>query len=478
MAGPLLLCLPTDAVLAPAGDGQISVHALGARMILKNLSAALRHVMGTLAGGGATEDQLAEQVAQADGMAGLSRFYHLLNQLGRRGWLARSASESGRRLAMLVPCSPSYLYPGRLLEAQGRYVLSRFAYLRAVHGQVVLESPLAHASVVLDDGRAAALVHSLGRPTRALDFAAQAPGLSPDGALQVGELLLNAEMIGEADEAGTAASDRPAALQSWEFHDLLFHARSRAGRHANPVGGTYRFVGRLAPPPAVKAPLATESLALERPDLEQLQRCDPPFARVQENRKSIRQYAERPITAQQLAEFLYRVNRVRDSTEFDVPTPHGPLRMPFAARPYPGSGALYELELYLAVNVCDGIACGLYHHNPLHHRLERLSDKSLAVQRLLNDAAAGAAIAADQLQVLLLVAARFQRVAWKYASIAYSLVLKDVGVLYQTMYLAATAMSLAPCAIGCGNADQFASAAGTDYYAETSVGEFLLGSKP
>src|SRR5262249_12024223 len=154
----------------------------------------------------------------------------------------------------------------------------------------------------------------------------------------------------------------------------------------------------------------------------------------------IRQYAERPITAQQLAEFLYRVNRVRDSTEFDVPTPHGPLRMPFAARPYPGSGALYELELYLAVNVCDGIACGLYHHNPLHHRLERLSDKSLAVQKLLNDAAAAAAIAADQLQVLLLVAARFQRVAWKYASIAYSLILKDLGVFYQTMYLAATAM--------------------------------------
>ena len=47
MAGSLFLCLPTDAVLAPEGDGQISVHALGARIILKNLSAALRHVMGT-----------------------------------------------------------------------------------------------------------------------------------------------------------------------------------------------------------------------------------------------------------------------------------------------------------------------------------------------------------------------------------------------------------------------------------------------
>jgi hypothetical protein len=44
------------------------------------------------------------------------------------------------------------------------------------------------------------------------------------------------------------------------------------------------------------------------------------------------------------------------------------------------------------------------------------------------------------------------------------------------MYLAATAMNLAPCALGCGDSDLFARAAGTDYYVETSVGEFLLGS--
>ena len=84
---------------------------------------------------------------------------------------------------------------------------------------------------------------------------------------------------------------------------------------------------------------------------------------------------------------------------------------------------------------------------------------------------------AEGLQVLLVVAARFQRLAWKYASIAYALTLEHVGVLYQTMYLAATAMGLAPCALGAGNSDLFARAAGTDWCAETSVGEFLLGSK-
>ena len=80
--------------------------------------------------------------------------------------------------------------------------------------------------------------------------------------------------------------------------------------------------------------------------------------------------------------------------------------------------------------------------------------------------------------MLLIVSARFARVAWKYESIAYALTLKHVGVLYQTMYLAATAMGLAPCGIGAGDADLFARAVGSDYYAETSVGEFLLGSAP
>ncbi len=55
--------------------------------------------------------------------------------------------------------------------------------------------------------------------------------------------------------------------------------------------------------------------------------------------------------------------------------------------------------------------------------------------------------------------------------------MKHVGALYQTMYLVATAMKLAPCGIGNGDSDLFAQAAGCNYYAETSVGEFALGSR-
>ena len=151
--------------------------------------------------------------------------------------------------------------------------------------------------------------------------------------------------------------------------------------------------------------------------------------------------------------------------------------MDFAARPYPGGGALYELEVYAVVHACAGLAPGLYHYEPCGHRLEVLAAPSAEVAALLADASQATGIPAERLQVLLVLAARFPRVMWKYSSMAYAAILKHVGVLYQTMYLVATAMGLAPCGVGAGDSDCFARAAGLDYYAETSVGEFLLGSR-
>ncbi len=476
MAG-LVLSLREGAHLADEGEGQVVIRAEGAGVRLRRVTPAVRDALHRVGNGGAFEDELAERIEQRDGTSGLRSFYYYLQHLSRRGLLMRSAFGCDGPLATLVPASDSFYYQGRRTTPDQSYVLSRFAYLHTLDGQMLLESPLAHAHVRLHDARTAALLHALARPRRASELAESAPALSSDDALLVLDLLLNADMIGDADEAGFSATDHSTALRTWEFHDLLFHARSRKGRHMNPVGGTFRLAGRLAPPPALKPVPAREDVGLHRPDLDQLVQHDPPFAHVVESRRSIREYAERPITARQLGEFLYRVGRVKECAETELATPHGPVRLELASRPYPAGGALYELELYVAVNACDGLAPGLYYHEPLAHRLARLSGRTEALEQLLRDAAAASGIPADRLQLLLVVAARFPRVAWKYASMAYALILKNVGVLYQTMYLAATAMNLAPCAIGCGDSDLFARAAGTDYYAESSVGEFLLGSK-
>jgi SagB-type dehydrogenase family enzyme len=196
---------------------------------------------------------------------------------------------------------------------------------------------------------------------------------------------------------------------------------------------------------------------------------DSPFTLVLEQRKSIRVYGNSPITDRQLGEFLYRSARVKRLRKMEMDI------QDLSSRPYPGGGAIYELELYVNIHRCENVRPGLYHYCPNQHRLERICDATEAVDALLRDAA-GAAALTERPQILITIAARFQRLAWKYESMAYNVLLKNVGVLYQTMYLVATAMGLAPCALGGGNSDLFARAAELDYYAETSVGEFLLGS--
>jgi SagB-type dehydrogenase family enzyme len=453
------------------GEGTLVVQGPGARVSLRQVPGSILDALRRLEPPGLDPDRLFEFI-QGNGDGALARCYYYLERLTRRGLLCYTAQTSEGCLARLVAVSSSFVSGPTQVVAGRRYHLSRFAYLRREGTAAVLESPLAHARIILNDWRAAALVGALAAPVTADDLAERVRGVGIDAVTAVLTLLLRARMV---EEAG--AEDRVPALQSWEFHDLLFHARTRTGRFDAPYGGTYRLADRMAPPPALKPTMAGQVHELYRPDPGRLEHDDPPLAQVQAQRRSIRDFnLAQPITDRQLGEFLFRVARVTGYHEAEVATPRGPVRQDFAARPYPAGGGLYELELYAAVQACDHLAPGMYHYDPAGHRLIRLCGRTEELVGLLRDAAESTGTPEDTLQVLLILAARFPRVAWKYESIAYALTLKHVGVLYQTMYLAATAMGLAPCAIGGGDADLFARAAGTDYYAETSVGEFHLGT--
>jgi oxazoline/thiazoline dehydrogenase len=341
------------------------------------------------------------------------------------------------------------------------YILSRFAYCHRIEDYWILESPLGHASVILEDIREIAVLFLLTNPHRSVDVAAKVPGLSKKNALHLFQLFYNAGALSVADE-------KDESLEQWEFHDLLFHARSRTGRHLNPYGKTDRFVGKMKPPAAVKRQMSGNKISLYKPDIDQLCRDDVPFTKVLEERQSKRKHGKSAITRREVGEFLFRSARVRKTFEVDG--------FEFTNRVYPSSGAAYELELYLAINRSNGLGSGLYHYSPVKHQLSRLSARTKAVSKLLKSAASTAHTTVPQ--ILIIISARFPRMMWRYESIAYSAILKDVGVLYQTFYLVAAAMGLSACALGVGNSDLFSEAAGTNYYDETSVGEFMLGAPP
>ena len=476
MSISFLLSLRADVKLKQSGEDRLVVEYGAKKAAFGELPAAVAEALRRLAEEGGREDELTDSILNEGGAEALAGFYYCLRQLSQRGLLLRSVYAEGRPLATLVPISPYFNFTCERVPHDRQYVLSRFAYWRAVNGEVLLESPLSHARLIIHDKRAATLLHALAQPQYLAELCISVGDLSGQAVEELLTLYFNAQMLSARGVDGTAAEDEDLSLRSWEFHDLLFHTRSREGRHDLPSGGTYRFFG-TEPPAARPRVTSGDVIELFRPEIERLGREDPNFTLVHEARRSIREYDRRPLSARQLGEFLYRVGRVTSHEREEIDTPYGPVEMEFAQRPYPSGGAMYECELYALVNSCEGLSPGLYHYDAQDHRLLKLPAGAENIDALLLSASDATAIPAAELQVLIIITARYRRIAWKYSAISYSLILKDVGVIYQTMYLAATAMGLAPCAVGTGNADLFARALNKNYYEETSVGEFLIGNK-
>src|SRR5262245_51752852 len=208
-----------------------------------------------------------------------------------------------KTIATIVPTSYLFQFNSNCVQKDRQYVLSRFAYCHRIEDEWILESPLSHAVVILHDIRAIHALFLLIRPHRAVDLAAKVPGLTKKVALELFEFLYNAGVLASVDE-----SDE---LLQWEFHDLLFHSRSRAGRHANPYGRTDRFVGKVKPPTVVKKQKSKIKIDLYKPDIDQLRKADQPFTKVLEERRSKRDHGKTAITKNEVGEFLYRSARVR-----------------------------------------------------------------------------------------------------------------------------------------------------------------------
>jgi SagB-type dehydrogenase family enzyme len=204
-------------------------------------------------------------------------------------------------------------------------------------------------------------------------------------------------------------------------------------------------------------------------------KASSPVAKLLRERHSTRSFDDqRPITLTELSQFLDSTARVLSTWKSKVDFGDGGPEVAYAVRPYPSAGAAYELELYLAVNTCEGLARGFYHYDAGAHALAPIGARTQELEALLAGAefAMGAPAAP---QILITIAARFGRLSWKYSSIAYGLILKDVGVLMQTLYLMTTDMGLGGCAIGITNIDLFAKMTGIEFHVEGPVGQFAIG---
>jgi len=402
--------------------------------------------------------------------AGDQEIDRLVRRLARHGLVeyCLRAARGGEQV-VIEPQLPDYWPRTQPLRDSDTLVLSRFAYLRRRSDAIVLESPRAGALFRIGDPRLAAVLATLAVPQRIARLRRQAgfPGV------ELLALLVDCQMLFKTGAAGNKslrAAEGDDSLVVWDFHDLLFHARSTEGRHANPTGGTYPHAGMVPELTAVRPGWPGPKI-----DLRALSSTDAisPAAQLLRDRHSVRDFDDRhPITLAELACFLDRSARIRSI--MTAPSEDGGPPLTHTVRPYPSAGASYELELYLAVGVCDGLARGFYHYDAEAHALVPIEVRADELDAMLAQATLAMGASAPP-HVVITITARFARVSWKYSSIAYALILKDVGVLLQTLYLMAADTGLGGCAIGTTNIDLFAKMTGIAFHVEGAVGQFAIG---
>jgi SagB-type dehydrogenase family enzyme len=149
-----------------------------------------------------------------------------------------------------------------------------------------------------------------------------------------------------------------------------------------------------------------------------------------ERRRSLRDYADRPLTTGELSWLLSAASGITG---------------PGGLRAAPSAGAQYPIETYVAVTRVEGIEPGIYHYAPADHALERLRGGTFGGDLVL--AGLGQEFL-GQAPVVVVLSAIFQRLRWRYRERAYRYALLEAGHIGQNVYLAAEAAGLGACAVG------------------------------
>ncbi|SDL52962.1 SagB-type dehydrogenase domain-containing protein [Maridesulfovibrio ferrireducens] len=413
-----------------------------------SLNADAVEVVNGLQSGWLTEDEAAEKTND------LNLGYFTLITMQKAGMLDARIVNKNKKLFTLSP-SPEDSAFKKQIESGTTYHLNRYAYLHQAEDALLLESPLTPCRITIFDAKLTGMIHQLCTGMR-LDIAG-------DDAKTFLSVLI---ALGIAEPAGMEKENDP--MDFWQFHDLLYYARTLDGKNAYPTGGTYRFREKRPTIPINRESVSDTFIALPEPTEELAESLNTPFSEVLGMRQSQREFSENFITLEELGAFFHAAARIKSVQT--IPDNGEIVTM----RPSPSGGARHALEIYPLIKRCEGVPPGAYRYDAANHRLERVPTTPDKLKKMLEENPYEF-LGGESPQITLNISARIGRTAWKYESIAYKLINQDMGCLYQTFYLVATALGLAPCALGSVNTEKLGKAHGIDWSEEPFIGAFTLG---
>jgi len=171
-------------------------------------------------------------------------------------------------------------------------------------------------------------------------------------------------------------------------------------------------------------------------------------------RKSVRRYANIPLTLEQLSYLVWAASGVQR------------VEQGFAYRTAPSAGGLFPIETYLVVNNVTGLAKGLYHYRIAQHSLETLRPGDHGID--LAEAAMGQSTCAHSAFVFIWTSV-FQRTRWKYGDRAYRYIYLDAGHIAENVALTAAAMGIGTCQIAAIFDDEVNEIIGVDGSEESAI---------
>jgi SagB-type dehydrogenase family enzyme len=462
----LKLSLKQNTRIEVKGEDGLLFSNQGNFFLIENLRSSTLTALELLEDHKYTKTELGSIAFEEEGYNGLNHFNLNLGRLEKAGYLAYTLVEENIALCSYEQMTDAAVFCTDQISQ--RFRLSKFAFIRREGESFLLESGLGQARILIYDQSILRLTSLLSTFTTMEEL---------DGEQHINESTLEAFITllhtGDFLEFESVVN-MPSQEELWSFHDLLFHTRTRYGRHHYNLGATYRFINRIPPKKPSKGEAdVLKEVYLPIPDTEEMH-LSQSLDHCIEQRHSTRTF--KGLDLRLLSILLYRCLRIKGSRAYLVANVAGDTaEIETLSAPYPSGGSMYELIFYITIYECEGLEPGFYQYNAFEHKLYLLQHKNKDTDIMMWYARA--CIGSEQLPpAVITFAADFERMFWKYENMAYAAILKNVGAVFQTLYLVATDLGLGACAIGNGNIETFGRLTKKMVLQESSVGEFILGN--
>ncbi|MGB9852916.1 MAG: SagB/ThcOx family dehydrogenase [Candidatus Kapaibacteriota bacterium] len=151
-------------------------------------------------------------------------------------------------------------------------------------------------------------------------------------------------------------------------------------------------------------------------------------------RRSVRNFKDEGITLSNIAQLLWAAQGVTDKIN--------------RFRTAPSAGALYPLEVFVAVRKADGLGPGVYKYLPDGHKLVKIKDGDVS-KAIMKEALWQEWV--EKSAIIIVYSAVFGRTTWKYGERGIQYVYMEVGHSAQNVCLQAVSLGLATTTIGAFN---------------------------